>query len=185
MRGWIITLSAALLLLSPGAFAQKFSVSTNLVDYTDFATLNIQGSWSFSRHWTLNADIKYNPFSYNTRSGSKLNAKQRLVSLGSRYWPWHVYSGWWFSGKVQIQEYNRGGIKSARTEEGDRYGAGISAGYSYMLRPNLNLDIGAGVWGGYNVYKVYSCPVCGLTEKNGRGYFILPTDLMISLAYVF
>ena len=181
----LVLMAAAALMLSLPLSAQNFSIGTNLVDYANFGTLNIQGSWSFARHWSLVGDVKYNPFSYKAKGGSDLSAKQRLFALGSRFWPWHVYSGWWIGGKIQYQEYNRGGIKSARTEEGDRYGAGLSAGFSYMLRPHLNLDIGAGIWGGYNVYRVYSCPVCGLTEKASEGFFILPTDLIISLAYVF
>ena len=102
-----------------------------------------------------------------------------------RFWPWHVFSGWWIGGKVQYQEYNRGGIRSAVTDEGDRYGAGLSAGFTYMLHPHLNVSLGAGVWGGLQRYTVYSCPVCGITQESGEKTFILPNDLALSLSYVF
>ena len=96
-----------------------------------------------------------------------------------------MFSGWWLGGKVQYQEYNRGGIRSAGTEEGDRYGAGLSAGFSYMLHPHLNVSVGAGLWAGYQRYVAYSCPVCGMTEEAGEKTFLLPNDLLLSLSYVF
>ena len=109
----------------------------------------------------------------------------QLYAAGVRFWPWHVFSGWWIGGKVQYQEYNRGGIRSAVTDEGDRYGAGLSAGFTYMLHPHLNVSVGAGVWGGFQRYTIYSCPVCGVTEESGEKTFLLPNDLALTLSYVF
>ena len=86
---------------------------------------------------------------------------------------------------MQYQEYNRGGIRSERTEEGDRFGAGLSGGYSYMLLPNLNLDVGIGFWGGWGRYTAYSCPVCGLTLEQGSKMFFLPNDIIFAFSYVF
>ena len=100
-------------------------------------------------------------------------------------WPWHTMSGWWFAGKLRYQEYCYGGIFSEEAEEGDRVGAGLYAGYTYMLTRHLNLEFGAGFWSGMALYRRYSCPVCGLTVGAGRKYFLLPDDIMISLAYVF
>ena len=157
-------LLAAALLIGAAASAQRLSVATNLLDYADFGTLNVEGDVAVARQWTLTAGAKYN---------------------GVRFWPWHVFSGWWIGGKVQYQEYNRGGIRSAVTDEGDRYGAGLSAGFTYMLHPHLNVSLGAGVWGGLQRYTVYSCPVCGITEESGEKTFILPNDLALTLSYVF
>ena len=54
-----------------------------------------------------------------------------------------------------------------------------------MLTPHLNLDFGLGLWGGYDRFVTYACPVCGLTEQKGERVFVLPNDLMLSLVYVF
>ena len=177
-------LVAAALLVGAAASAQQFSVATNLVDYADFGTLNAEGDVAVGRRWTLTAGAKYNPFLFRPDS-EPVSARQRLFGAGVRFWPWHVFSGWWLAGRVQYQEFNRGGIRSTETDEGDRYGAGLSAGYSYMLHPHLNVSVGAGVWGGYERYTTYSCPVCGMTEETGEKTFILPHDLTISLSYVF
>jgi len=164
--------------------AQQFGVSTNIMDYANYGTLNAEASVSLERNWSLSAQAKYNPFRYS-RDGEPLSARQQTYALGTRYWPWHVYSGWWLGAKMQYQEYNRGGIKSPSTREGDRYGAGLSAGYSYMLLPHLNMDFGIGAWTGYDRYVIYSCPVCGLTQEKGGTWFVLPHEILLSLLYVF
>ena len=74
---------------------------------------------------------------------------------------------------------------SPETNEGDRFGAGLYSGYTYMLSSHFNLELGLGMWTGLDVYKVYSCPTCGLTIDGGRKAFLLPDDLMLSLVYVF
>lgn len=166
------------------AFAQKLAVSTNAVDYADFGTLNAEVAYSLSRHWGVTAGFRYNPFTYSA-DGHALSARQRAFSAGARYWPWHVYSGWWVAGKMQYQEYNRGGITSLQTREGDRYGFGAGGGYTYMLTPHLNLELGLGAWLGLDVFTEYDCPTCGLTVSSGRKFFFLPNDLLVALSYVF
>ena len=94
-------------------------------------------------------------------------------------------SGWWFAGKFRYQEYCYGGIMSDEAEEGDRFGGGLYAGYTYMLSKHFNVEFGVGLWSGMALYRRYSCAVCGMTIGSGRKYFLLPDDFMISLAYVF
>ena len=176
---------AALLTVCPGAGAQKFSVGTNLADDARYGTLNAEASLAVARRWSLYAGAKYNPFLFHDNNGEPFSARQRVFSAGARYWPWNVYSGWWLSARAQYQEYNRGGIDAPETQEGDRYGIGVAAGYAYMLHPHLNVEIGAGLWGGYDRYTVYSCLVCGLTLDSGERSFLLPNDITLALVYVF
>ncbi|MCD8312532.1 MAG: DUF3575 domain-containing protein, partial [Bacteroidales bacterium] len=93
--------------------------------------------------------------------------------------------GWWIAAKLQYQEYNSGGIVSSRTEEGDRFGAGLTGGYTYMISHRLNLDFGLGFWGGVKKYTKYDCPKCGLTLEGGTRAFISPNDVIIGITYVF
>lgn len=179
---------AALLALALGcqAYAQKFSLSTDLLGYAKLGTLNIDASYAVSRRWSLTAGARYNPFTF--RSGDperQFQYRQQSYSVGTRLWPWHTWSGWWFAGKLRYQEYNFGGIASDETEEGDRFGFGLYSGYTHMLSPHLNLEFGIGMWNGVSVYKIYSCPTCGLTLDSGNKYFLLPDDVMLSLVYVF
>lgn len=164
--------------------AQELSVATNLADYLNFGTLNLEASYGFARHWSAEAAAKYNPFTFGSGQ-DEMQHRQRSFSAGVRYWPWHIYSGWWISGNLRCQEYNAGGISSEETAEGDRIGSGIQGGYSYMISQHLNLNIGAGAWAGKDRYTVYACPRCGRIIEHGSKFFFLPSDLILSLAFIF
>lgn len=164
------------------SYGQKVALSTNIVDYANYGTINMEAQVSVSRRFSIAASAKYNPFSYD---GGTVLKKQRLASLGGRFWPWYVYSGWWIGAKAQYQEYNESGKNVRESREGDRFGASFSAGFSHMLSKHLNLELGAGMWAGYDIYTSYACPECGRKTGEGKETFILPNDLMVSLSYIF
>lgn len=179
-------LSFIFLLLSSLTFAQKISISTNVLGYAALGTLNADVSYSVSRHWDVVAGVRYNPFTYNAGDPERqFQARQQSYAAGVRLWPWHVLSGWWFASKVRYQEYNFGGILSGESVEGDRLGLGVYAGYTHMISQHFNLEFGLGIWAGADSYKRYSCTVCGLSLDSGRKAFVLPDDLAVSLVYVF
>lgn len=177
-----------LLIVAPSGHlnAQKFSLSVNLLECARLGTFNLDASYAVGRHWSLTAGARYNPFTFNEGdSDRQFQSRQQSYALGARLWPWHIMSGWWFAGKGRWQEYNVGGILSSKTREGDRFGGGLYAGYAHMLSPHLNLEFGLGLWAGVDIYKVYSCPSCGLTLESGSKAFVLPDDIMLSIVYVF
>lgn len=184
MKRIIIALS--LMTASVLSRGQEISLSTNTMDYANLGTMNVEASYALAQHWSMTAGLKYNPFTWkaDNESGIMRN-RQAVYAAGVRYWPWHVYSGWWMAAKGQYQVYNIGGIRSAETQEGDRYGAGLSAGYSYMILKHLNLEMGVGAWGGMDKYIQYSCPRCGRVVKQGDDFFVLLNDVLLSLTYVF
>lgn len=168
----------------PVASGQEFALSTNLADYAEFGTLNISASYGVSRHWSLTTDLKYNPFTFK-KEESTLQLRQRSLSAGTRYWPWHIYSGWWLSASVKYQEYNWGGMASPRTTEGDRFGGCFGGGYTFMLAPSLNFDFGLELWTGYDSYTTYACPNCGKKLAEGGKFFLLPADILLGLSFIF
>lgn len=191
---FVVLIVCALPAIRPEALAQdgigtggaRFSLATNAVDYVAGGTFNLEGSVAVSRRWTAVATGRWNPFV----------SRQQSYSAGARFWPWHVYSGWWVGAKMQYQEFNmpQGGNLATRFfraadgqawNEGDRYGVGISGGYSRMLGRHFNLDLGVGLWGGYTVWTAYSCRTCGRITDTGRGAFVLPSDIIVALSYVF
>ena len=185
-RVYLLLMMFMLSVLFNDMSARRFSLSTNLLDYARLGTLNLDASYAVSRHWSVAAGARYNPFTFRDDDPEKqFQYRQQSYSVGARWWLWHTWSGWWFAGKLRYQEYNYGGIVSDETEEGDRFGVGLYSGYTHMLAPHLNLEFGFGMWNGVSFYKTYSCPTCGLTVDEGNKYFLLPDDLMISLVYVF
>ena len=178
----IVLLSIAPLLCS----AQKWSVATNAADWLAFGTVNANASVAAARHLTVNAEARYNPWTFNANDPStQLQYRHQTYALGVRWWPWYVYSGWWMGFQGQYQEYNRGGIVSRETEEGDAFGLVVSGGYTMMLHEHLNLEFGAALWGGYTLYTAYSCPKCGRVTDSGSKWFILPSSIIASLVWVF
>ena len=167
------------------ARAQEVAVSTNVADYADLGTMNMTMSYALARHWTVDAVMKYNPFSFEIGDEGTLQRKQRMLGAGARFWPWHVYSGWWFSGRALWQEFNSSLLRESEATEGDRVGASIAGGYSYMLSRHFNLEVGAGVWAGYSSYTQYACPRCGRIIGHGREGFILPSDIILALSFIF
>ena len=167
---------AALSILCNNAGAQELSVSTNVADYARTGSANIEASYALARHWSVAAGVKYDP------AGSD---RQQLYSLGGRYWPWHIYSGWWFGARMKYQEFSRADAHNGPTTEGDRYGLGFIGGYSRMLSRHLNVDLGLGLWGGYSTFTSYACPVCGRVTGSGRRLFIMPDDVIVALSYIF
>ena len=73
---------AAALLVGGAASAQRLSVSTNVLDYADFGTLNVEGDVAVARQWTLTAGAKYNPFLYKADTPEPLSARQQLYAAG-------------------------------------------------------------------------------------------------------
>ena len=179
-----ILAAAAGLLLCGMVRAQNYSIATNVLDYVNLGTLNMEASCGLARQWSLSAGIKYNPFTYGEGNDGFAD-RQRSVDAGARFWPWHIYSGWWLSGKLKWQEYNKGGFQSRQTTEGDRYGGALAAGYSFMLNTHLNLDIGLGRWGGYDKYIAYECLKCGKVIDAGDKFFVLPNDILLTISYIF
>lgn len=183
---YFIISAIALMAVCQSADAQKFAISTNVLDYACLGTMNVEGSYSLSRRWSISAGARYNPFTFRSSDPQRqFQIRQHSYSLGARLWPWHTSSGWWFAGKARYQGYNSGGIVSSATREGDRVGAGLYAGYTHMLGPHFNLEFGLGAWAGLDWYDIYSCQVCGLTLDSGRSAFILPDDILLAVVYVF
>ncbi len=179
----VIILSSAL-----NVRAQRVAVSANLADIVNLGTLSGEISVATSRHISLNAGVRYNPWQYGSQEKGFVQNRKREASLGVRYWPWNIFSSWWFGMRTQVREYNLGGFFGQKfTEEGIAVGAEAAFGYSYMINSRFNVEFGAGVWSGHKWYTRYDCPRCGtiISEENSHGWFLFPGEVMVSLVYIF
>lgn len=179
------------------AFAQRYSVSTNFVEWANLGTVNADAGMAVSRHFSLHAGFRYNNWLYRKGdpdarledpSGDterQFQNKKQAYNVTLRWWPWHIYSGWWGYVRAQYMEYNRGGLFRHIADEGDAVGGGIGFGYTYMIHKNWNVEFGAGVWAGYTKYTEYRCTNCGAISDSGEKAFILPDDVFVSLIYIF
>jgi hypothetical protein len=163
----------------------RLALSQNLADYLFLGTLNADLQYSVHRAWTLQAGAKYNNWTWRHRMDTQFESRQQSYYVGARWWPWYTYSGWWLGGRLQYREYNRGGLFSQETEEGDAFGIGASGGYSVHVNRWLNVDFGLGVWGGMTKYVTYACPYCGKRLDEGAKPFFLPDEARIALEFIF
>lgn len=206
--------SAVLFLVAVGAYAQtsreivrdarernvytasgdlsRWCVSTNIADWAWFGTINGELQYSVARRFSLDVDAKYNNWTFKDDIVTeRKRAAQKTFAAGLRFWPWYVYSGWWFGAKAQYQEYSRGGLfKVLEKEEGDAYGVALSAGYSVQIFKWLDIDFGIGLWGGMKDYVTWhmdgvSCPACGRKIDEGSKFFVMPNEVYVSFAVIF
>ena len=189
--------AALCILLSSDAFAQRYSVSTNSVQWLNLGTLNAEAGVAVSQHFSIHAGARYNNWTWrkgdpDVRLVDSLGEDERqfenrkqAYDLKLRWWPWHIYSGWSAYVKAQYMEYNRGGLINHTAEEGDAFGGGLGASYTLMLNKNWNIEFGGGAWSGWTKYTTYRCTNCGEKTDEGGKFFILPDDVMVSFIYVF
>ena len=166
--------------------AQKLSLSTNLVEWGNYGTINLDGGMSVSQHFSLFAGVKYNPWEFRTSYGMLVFNQQATVNAGVRYWPWYVFSGWWLGAKVRYTDFEQSGVLRPKYFDGKSIGAGLSAGYTWMLNKHINLEVAAGIWGGRHLeYKVYRTVSSMHLLKDGPRNFYGLDDVAVTLMYVF
>ena len=170
----------------------KFDLSTNLFDWADLGTVNVDFGYALSRHFSLQAGAKFNGWQFKPKDSEfeLVENKQLSFSLGARYWPWYVFSGWWVAAKVQYADYEETGIWRQAYDIGKALGAGISAGYTMMITERFNIEAGFGFWGGKLLeHELYHCPgrcyELGDLRESGPKGFIALNDINISFHFLF
>ena len=168
--------------------AQQWAISTNALSWASLGTVNLEGAYSINQHFSLNAGVAYNPWDVFAPTQLIMKNNQLGGYIGAKYWPWHVYSEWWIGGKVQYKQFEQVGILTSNLVKGDAIGAGLSAGYSFMIGNHFNLDLGAGIWGGkiinYKEYKGKTIDDSKLNEQGSKGFVFLD-NLILSITYIF
>ncbi len=150
---------------------RHWSIGLNALDLAELGTVGVDFQYGFARHWSATAQFKFNPW----MPKDSLYDKTQTFAVGARWWPWYIYSGLWVEAKAQCQGYKRAGIPAALRNAGigHAYGAGVQAGYSMIICPWLNLDFGAGVWGGRR------------TEFGASGAWFMEPEAKVGLAFIF
>lgn len=188
----------AALLTCFSAPAQSFSVSTNLGRWAMLGTMNIEGGYAFSQHLSAHLNVAVNPFTFRAAEADQsyedvmsdathpFQYKRESVGASIRWWPWHVFSGWWLRAKLQYMSYDIGGMESRQRHVGDAFGAGLGVGYSIMLGKEWNIDIGVAGWGGFRSKDVYeSINTRNKPLEKVNGGFLWPEEVIIAITHIF
>lgn len=194
----ILLLAVVFLCFSSRSSAQNLSVSTNVVDWADMVTMNVEVGLPVAKHFSIHAQARVNPWIFgetgdmDEKYGIPIEDGRRIfcnkksaVGVALRYWPWHVFSGWWFRAKAQFSSYDRGGLIHMTRTIGDAIGFAVGFGYSFMLSPNWNFEIGLSGWGGMTRESYKESMMTPIISDPVWKPFILPDEVVVSFAYVF
>lgn len=193
-----LCLSAVFLFVPFVCSAQNIAVSTNVVDWADFLTMNVEAGIPLAKHFSVHAQVRVNPWVWGLKEGEAsyddivdlekagFLKKKTQVGLSVRYWPWYVFSGIWVRAKGQFCSYDRGGkFLGEERRIGDAFGVGLGAGYTLMLSRNWNLDFGAGVWAGMTNESVRVNVVTPKNPEPEWKKFVWLDDIVVAFVYVF
>ncbi len=187
---------AALLLVAVPSGGQNITLSTNLLDWANFGTVNGSASFSVSRRVSLGVNAEYNPWTFGVKSGDWVYNRHRTFGATVDVWPWYVNAGWSLMFGAQWKEYAMGGLPWPKhdygerfgriplTEEGRAIGAGASVKYTRLLSKHWNLELGAGLWAGKKQYTRYRCPNCGRRLEQGSKWFVAPYGVSATIVFV-
>lgn len=182
----VIIVSAIFLCIPRVSHAQRWSISTNAMSWANLGTINVESGISVSKHFTVFAGAKYNPWKIRTKSQYVLINQQATGYVGAKYWPWHVYSGWWIGAKAQFENFTQAGLFSEEMLTGNALGAGLSFGYSIMIAPKVNVDFGLGGWGGRALnYSKYTNHYDNELITSGARNFLFLENVIVAFTYIF
>ena len=176
----------ALSLISVNVFAQRFTVSTNILDWANLGTINAEVGYSVSQHISVVAGGKYNGWDFSKPEYAMYN-KNIVGYAGLRYWPWYVNSGLWIQFKGQYADYEMTGVWRHAINQGKAAGAGLALGYTFMITEKFNIELGAGGWGGYLLEHNVTTSTIDPTirpESGPRGFIDLD-NITAALVFVF
>ena len=170
------------------------AIRTNLA-YAASATPNIGLEVPLGEHISLgfNAGLKPWPrwFVWDWDKTVENKWRHFLVAPEFRYWPSGIYDKLFIGTDLIYTHYNVGAVKfpfgmypdvRQKRLQGDFYGLGVFAGWSWWLSDHWRLEAEAGLGAGYAYAKEYDCAYCGLEVGRKQGPVIVP-KLGINLSY--
>ncbi|MDO5017499.1 MAG: DUF3575 domain-containing protein [Porphyromonas sp.] len=167
---WLCLLG--LIAVSHRADAQKVAVKTNFAHWALLGSPNAGVEYAVSPKMTINLEGGLNMWKYK----APLEIRHIVVQPELRYWFCESFNGAYIGLHAHGGKYNVGGItlpvgrlKSLRDQryEGKFYGAGIDAGYQWVLSPAVNLELNLGGGWARTDYRQFNCATCGLQTGQG------------------
>lgn len=164
------------------------AVKSNLL-YDLTTTMNLGIEVGLAHRWTLDIPFNYNPWKFDDETRFRHWGVQPEI----RYWFCNRFDGWFVGLHGHYAKFNVGGLPDwffisenmqQNRYQGHLYGAGVSVGYSWILKKRWSLE--ATIGGGYTrlVFDKYPCAECGTSMgKQTKNYFG-PTKVGLSLVFM-
>ncbi len=165
----------------------RWAVKSNLlVD----ATLTISLGTEFRTGRKTTIDV---PFTHN--SWGRINGRQWenfSVQPGVRFWTCEAFNGFFWGFHAHYGKYNIENMPSPPFSEsmrdyryeGQLVGAGVNAGFQWILGKRWALEAELGVGYAYLWYDKYNCATCGRRVSSETKNYFGPTKAALSLVFM-
>lgn len=141
--------------------AQFYSARTNLIGLAT-GNINLEGSMTLNRRWSLHLPVQYNPFVFKDNR----QFRNLTVMPGVRYWFVESYSNFFVGMNTLASGYSIGRIWNKKRYEGEGYGIGLSIGKAYPLSKTWNIEWELG--GRRGLGEVQRIPLPGMRRLPGQ-----------------
>lgn len=198
-----LLLLAGIFCSAPRVQAQDLAVKTNIL-YWATGTMNAGVELKAGKHSTFNLTCNLNPWTY----GSDAKIQHWFMRPEYRYWVTEAHTRLFFSLHAMGGGFKVGGFKIPYITDkigifknlqhnyynGKFVAAGVGMGYAFYLSPHLNLEVSGGVGLARVNYHAEPSKVSPNWENgtasawrriNKRQYLPMPTELSVSLVYLF
>lgn len=164
------------------------AVKSNLL-YDLTTTINLGLEIGLSPRLTLDIPVNYNAWKFS----NDMRLRHWGVQPELRYWTCQRFDGWFIGLHGHYARFNVGAFPDwsfisenmqKNRYEGDLYGAGVSAGYSWILKKRWSMEATLGVGYARLVYEKYPCTECGTSSGRKTKNYFGPTKVGISLIYM-
>jgi len=181
--------------VSEVAFPQDISVRNNL--FWDAAGApNIGVEYPLAKHMSVGANAALKPwprffFWDNDYVENTTHWKHLALVPEFRYYFDQVYDGFFTGADFVYTHYNVGNVKfplglypevADHRLQGDFFGAGLFAGYSWWIGKHWRIEAEAGVGAGLAAYDKFECDHCGTRLGEERKLVMVP-KLGLNIAY--
>ena len=180
----------ALLACPKETTAQRIALKTNLATWAMMGSPNLALETRLADRWTLDLGAAGNLWKFSEPKELRFWG----VQPEARFWFCEVFNGAFIGLHAHGGQYNAGGwdlpigrlknLKESRYE-GGFYGAGLSAGYQWILSPRWNLEASLGAGWARTAYRQYECATCGAMKGEGTYDYFGLTRATLSLIYFF
>lgn len=163
----------------------KLALKTNLL-YDITTTMNLGLEIGLAPRWTLDIPFSYNPWVFKDET----RLRHWGVQPEARYWFCQRFDGWFIGLHLHYARFNVGGwpdwsfvSKSMQQNryQGYLFGAGVSTGYSWILKNRWSMEATVGLGYARIVYDKFPCTECGTVKKKGTRDYFGPTKIGLSL----
>lgn len=192
---------AAAMMWTATSQAQDLALKTNLLNDA-MTTPNLGVEVGLGRQMTAQMFYGLNLWTYSGSGPEAKKAKHWVLMPEVRWWTCTKMNGWFFGVHAMGGQFNAANIKAPvpgaffsglnvakavrdTRVQGTFAGAGLTAGYQWILSKHWNLEAELGV--GYNHvwYDQFPCSQCSMKIDEGHSNYLGLTKAGLSLMYVF